>query len=127
MYISYSPQTCEELPLEAGVIDLVPAYIEVWENEVSVSLTVTRSGGSDGQAIVYLESVDITATVDDDYEMIPDAVTFEDGETEKTLVVYIIDEYEVEIDEEFIVQIVSVTGADVGDNVATTVKIFDDD
>lgn len=126
MYMLHLLQPCEP-QIETGVINIEPAYVEVWEHELSVTLTLIRSGGSDGEAIVNLESNDITAIAGDDYEAITDVVTFEDGETEKMLVVYIIDDHWQEIDEEFIVQIVSVTGAEMGDDLTTTIKILDDE
>lgn len=127
MYVSYELQTCEPPPLEPGVIDLLPPTVEVQEDAISVTLHLTRTLGSDGQATVTLESDDITATGGDDYETVTDTVTFEDGETEKTVQVYILDDTQDEDDELFTVQISNVTGAAPGLNTSTVCTIIDND
>ena len=127
MYVSYLLKSCEPPPLEPGVIDMQSATIEVWEDAVSITLHLIRSNGSDGQATVTLESHDITATAGDDYAAVTNVVTFEDGETEKTVEVYILDDTQEEDDEQFSVQISNVTGAELGTNTSTICTIIDND
>jgi hypothetical protein len=127
MYIPYLLKSCEPPPLNPGIIDMESSAIEVEESVVSLTLKLIRSSGSDGQVTVTLDSSDITAALFYDYELATYVVTFEDGETEKTFDIYIMDDLEEEIDEQFTVQIVSVTGAEMGSNTTTTVTIIDDD
>lgn len=127
MYIPYMLQTCEPPPVEPGVIDMESSIIDVQENAVSVTLRLIRSNGSDGQATVTLASTDITATDGDDYATVTTVVTFEDGETEKTIEVFILDDTQEENDEQFTVQITNVTGAEMGTNTSTIFTIIDDD
>jgi Calx-beta domain len=127
MYISYLPQSCAPPPVEPGVIDLMPSNIEVQEDGVMFTLQLIRTNGSDGQASVTLTSSDITATAGDDYETVNQVVTFADGETEKSVEVYVLDDYQIEPDEQFRVQISDVTGAEAGTNTETLCTIIDND
>jgi hypothetical protein len=126
MYMSYSVNPCEP-PQEPGVIDMESTAIQVHESAVLVTLKLVRSNGSDGQVTVTLGANDITATLFYDYEVYNYVVIFEDGETEKTIDVFILDDFEIETDEQFTVQITDVTGAEMGSNTATTITIIDDD
>lgn len=127
MYFSYEVQSCDPPPVEPGVIDMLPSTVDVPENGVSITLQLNRSGGSDGQATVSLVASDMTATMGDDYETFATTVTFDDGETEKYIEVYILDDTEMEDDEQFMVQIIDVTGAEMGVDTSTTCTIIDND
>lgn len=127
MYIPYQLQSCEPPPLEPGVIDLASSTIEVLENAVSITLQLIRTNGSDGQATVTLESNDISATSGDDYEAVTNVVTFGDGETVKSVEVFILDDTQKEFDEQFTVQISNVTGAEMGVDTSTIITIIDND
>ena len=127
MYFSYSLQPCEPPPIEPGVIDLQPPTIDVPEDAVSIFVQLIRTNGSDGQATVRLESNDITATAGDDYAAVSTTVTFEDGETEKTVEVFILDDMLEEDDEQFTLQISNATGAELGTDTSTLCTIIDND
>ena len=127
MYIAYALQSCELPPPDPGIIELPQSEIEVQEDAVKITLQLIRTSGSDGQATVTLQSSDITATAGDDYEAVNNVVIFEDGETEKSVEVYILDDLQDEMDELFTVQISSVTGAQMGPNNTTICTIIDDD
>jgi hypothetical protein len=127
MYMSYDLQSCTPPPLEPGIIDMQADTIEVLEDATSVTLHLIRTNGSDGQATVTLESTDITATNGDDYESVNLVVTFDDGETEKSFQVFILDDTQTEDNEQFIVRMTDVTGAEMGSNNATTCIIIDND
>ncbi len=127
MYVAYQVQSCEPPPLEPGVINMQSPTIEVDEDGVSITLHLLRSNGSDGQVMVTLESSDITATGGDDYATVATVVTFDDGETEKTVEVFILDDLQEEDDEQFTVRITDVTGAELGADAATLITIIDDD
>jgi hypothetical protein len=127
MYFSYAVQSCDPPPIEPGVIDIVPSSIDVPEDGVSITLQLIRSNGSDGPATVTLDLIDITATMDDDYALAAQTVMFADGETEKLIEVDILDDTRQESDEQFMVQISGVTGAQMGGNTSTTCTIIDND
>lgn len=127
MYFSCEVQSCDPPPIEPGVINLSPATVEILENGISVTLQLIRTSGSDGQAVVTLASSDITATAGDDYEAVTGMVTFGDGETEKFIEVYILDDGQKESDELFSVQIIQVTGAEAGPDTETVCTIIDND
>jgi len=127
MYFSYDVQSCEPPPVEPGTIDMLPSTVDVLENGVSINLQLIRSGGSDGQATVTLVTNDITATLGDDYAAPATTVTFDTGETEKSIEIYILDDTQMESDEQFLVQISDVTGAEMGVNTSTICTIIDDD
>ena len=114
MYFSYDVQSCDPPPIEPGTIDMLPSTVDVLENGVSINLQLIRSGGSDGQATVTLVTNDITATLGDDYAIAATTVTFDTGETEKNIEIYILDDTQMESDEQFLVQISDVTGAEMG-------------
>jgi hypothetical protein len=127
MYISYEVQSCDPPPIEPGIIDLLPSAVDVTENGVSISLQLIRTGGSDGQATVTLATSDISATMGDDYAAPPTTVTFDDGETEKYIEIYILDDMQAELDEQFIVEISDVSGAGLGADTSSICTIIDND
>lgn len=127
MYFSHLVQPCDPPPLGPGTIDLMPSYIDIHEYEVSVSLRLIRTNGSDGPATVFLDSQDISAILGIDYVLETNIVSFGDGETEKFVEIFILDEMDPENDEQFTIQITSVTGAEMGANTSTLCTIIDDD
>lgn len=127
MYFSHLIQPCDPPPLGPGTIDLQPPTLDIQEYQVTASLQLIRTDGSEGPATVILESQDITATSGVDYVLLTHTVSFGDGETEKSVEIFILDEVEPEIDEQFMVHISSVTGAEMGDNTSTICTIIDND
>lgn len=127
MYFSYGVQSCDPPPIEPGIIDMLPSTIDILENGVSITLQLIRSNGSDGPATVSLVTNDITATMGDDYETVATTVSFDDGETEKFIEIYILDDTQMESDEQFMVQIDNVTGAEMGASTSTICTIIDND
>jgi hypothetical protein len=127
MYFPYQVQSCEPPPVEAGTIDMLPSSVEVDEFGVSVILHLVRSNGSVGQATVVLDPQDISATLGEDYVLDTSPVTFADGETEKSVEIFILDDTNPEGDERFQVRISNVTGAAIGESAASTCVIIDDD
>jgi hypothetical protein len=127
MYFPYQVQSCQPPPVNSGAIDLLPSTVEVDEFGVSVTLHLIRTNGSDGQATVVLEPQDISATLGEDYVLDTNLVTFGDGETEKSVEIFILDDANAEGDEQFQVQISEVTGAEMGESTSATCVIIDDD
>ena len=80
----------DDLP-QPGLISLNSSIYTVNENGTA-SITLTRTGGSDGAVSVILTSTDGTANAVIDYTNTPITVNFADGETSKTVTIPIIDD-----------------------------------
>ena len=81
----------DDLP-QRGVISLNSNSYTVNENGTTASITLTRTGGSDGEVSVTLTPSNGNATAISDYNNSPITVTFADGETSKTVGIPIIDD-----------------------------------
>jgi len=141
-FVSLSnPTGCAELgePYRAEVtigdndyslLQFSPAnYDDVNEGDDSVTLTVTRSGSTQGAVSVEYATSDGTATAGSDYTATSGTLEWDDGDTEpKTFPVEIIDDSETESDETFFVSLDNPTGgARLGDLDIAEVTIRDND
>jgi Calx-beta domain/Metallo-peptidase family M12B Reprolysin-like len=77
---------------DAGTFALSASATSVSEAAGSVTLTVTRSGGSEGTAVVRVYTVAGSAVSGTDFTALDQELTFADGETEKTLSLQILDD-----------------------------------
>ncbi len=111
----------------AGAISVDPASVSVDEDAGSVTLTLIRTGGSDGSATVSYATADQTATAGQDYTGQSGDLVFADGVTSRTVTVPITDDALEEIDETFRFQITAVAGADIGPTSDAAVIIRDND
>lgn len=127
MYFAYTVQPCEPPSSNSGVIEFAQPSISVAENAVSIILQLVRNDGSDGDVTVTLEYVGLSATEGDDYQPGTTTVTFADGETEKQVEVFILDDEIDENDELFGIYLIDVAGAQLGDQLEMTCTIVDDD
>jgi len=109
-----------------GTIQLSAATYSVGEGQGSVSITLTRTGGT-GVAQVDFETVSGTASERSDYAPVFRTITFAAGETSKTVNVAIIDDAYNEGDETFGVTLGNPTGAILGSPNAATVTIVDNE
>ena len=75
-----------------GTFALSASETTVSESAGNVTLTVTRSNGSEGTAVVRVYTVADSAIAGTDFTAIDEELTFADGETEKTLTVQILDD-----------------------------------
>lgn len=106
--------------------------IAIMESKPTVDIHVMRVGEKDFKAMVDVKHKDGTAKVDADFYAINTTLTFESGETEKTVTVQIKNDDKLEDDEEFYV-VLSNPAAPGGQEVALgdlstmTVAILDDD
>ena len=90
-------------------------------------MQVTRENDSSGTATVHYKTVDGTAKGSSDFTAIPDTVlTFNPGETSKSINIYITGDDGLEPDETFKVELSNVQGAVLG-NITATVTIKNDD
>jgi len=121
--VSFS-QTTEE----NGVLQFSATEYSVDENGGSVSIEVTRTGGSAGEVTVDYATSDGTATVVDDYTSASGTLTFPDGDTSETFSVTIISDTTVEDDETVNLTLSNPTGgATIGTNNPAELTIVDDD
>ncbi|MCB0990013.1 MAG: cadherin-like domain-containing protein, partial [Acidimicrobiales bacterium] len=87
---------------QAGTVEFATAVEKtVNEGAGSVSVTFNRVGGSDGTISAPYSTTDVTATAGSDYTSTSGTVTFNQGETSKTISIPIIDDLDfLEPDEE---------------------------
>ncbi|MEH6556086.1 Calx-beta domain-containing protein [Pseudoalteromonas tetraodonis] len=77
---------------EVGTFALSASATSVSEAAGSVTITVTRSGGSEGTAVVRVYTVAGSAVAGTDFTALDQELTFADGETEKSLTLQILDD-----------------------------------
>jgi hypothetical protein len=112
-----------------GTLQLTAATETVAENAGTVTITVTRTDGSDGDISIDYATSDDTATAGSDYLATSDTLDWTDGDSaDKTFDVDIIDDSSEEDDETFIVSLGNPTGgAELGEPDTAVVTITDDD
>lgn len=99
-----------EQTVQAGSFSVGTSVIRTPENAGQVSVTVVRQNGSDGTVTVDYRTVAITATAGTDYVERTGSLTFNPGETSKTVAITLLDDGVVEGDETFGFSIDNVTG-----------------
>lgn len=111
-----------------GILQFDPTSLTINENAGSATLTVTRTDGTDGIVTADYTVTGGTATGGGiDYALEPGTVTFDEGETSKTIAVSIINDSVYEGDETIVVTLSNAAGgASLGSN-AATITIEDDD
>ena len=113
--------------VEPGELSFADTTVTVDESAVSVTLTVNRSGGSDGVITVAYATSDGTAVADEDYVADSGTITFADGQISQTIVIDLLGDNDDEADEQFLVTLSSPTGgAALVDGVATAFVVDDD-
>jgi hypothetical protein len=118
----------ESPPEQPGVLQFGTPSVGAAESAGSATVTITRSGGSDGAVSVKIGSVDGSATAAQDYVAVDTLVTFAAGETTKSVQVTISDDDMGEDAEAFSLELSEPEGgATLGENVAATVTIESDD
>jgi hypothetical protein len=111
-----------------GTVTLSVTSVNVSEAGVSATLTVTRSGGSDGAASVGYATADGTATAGQDYGATSGTLSWPDRDaTDRTITVPISDDTAVEGDETFTLALSNVQGALLGRASSALVTNVDND
>lgn len=93
-----------------GDISLAESVINVSESESAATISVRRTNGSDGRVTVDYRTVALSATEGEDFIARNGTLTFQDGETTKTVSIPIINDSDIEFDEQFGFTIDNVTG-----------------
>ena len=126
--ISATVTIVEDDPAQTGTLALSASSYSIDEDGGSLTVTVNRTGGSDGAASVRYVTVSGTATAPADYAARSGTLFWSDGDSAvRTFSVPIIDDSAFEGDEVFSVQLNTATGASLGSPSTATVTIVDDD
>jgi hypothetical protein len=117
----------DDIIVNSGVISFSDSQFSVNEDGTPVNqVTLTRTEGSTGEVSVTLNLTDNTATTGSDYDATPIIVTFADGETNKTVIIPLVDDLIFENDENFNVTLTNPTGGSaLGNQTTATVTIID--
>ncbi|MDJ0660362.1 MAG: Ig-like domain-containing protein, partial [Crocosphaera sp.] len=120
--------TIENDDFNAGVLTFSTATYEVVEDNNTAQITIIREDGSDGEVTVDYSTSDGTATAGEDYTAVSGTLTFNDGESVKTITIPINNDSDVEADESFTITLSNPTGGAVLDTENTaTITITDTD
>ena len=115
-------------PPSPGTISFEASSYSVAEDGTAASITLVRAGGSAGLVTVDVALADGTAVAPGDYNGATQTVTFQDGETTKTITVPIVDDSVQESDETVSLSLANATGgATLGTQSTATLTITDDD
>jgi len=112
----------------SGIIQFPEDSINVAENQGTVTINVSRSGGSDLAASVDFQLVSASAIIGQDVEDATGTLDWADGDlTDKTITLNIINDTDSETEESFNVELINATGAAAGSRTSFQVFIDDDE
>ncbi|HHD2751953.1 TPA: alpha-L-fucosidase [Clostridium perfringens] len=110
-----------------GMVDFEQVNYEVSEGIGTATFKVVRKGGSNGKLEVNYDTLPGTALNGVDYQTWSGTLAFNEGETEKTFDITIIDDKEKEDSKEFYLKLSDPIGGILGFNPRATVTIIDDE
>ncbi|MGB3190734.1 MAG: Calx-beta domain-containing protein [Limnoraphis sp.] len=116
----------EPIPV-AGTLGFSVANIDVNENATTATITVNRTGGTDGIVTVNYATNDNTAIAGNDYTTTSGTLTFADTETTQSLTVPILEDTTVEGNELFDLVLSNITGGATLGTATSSVNIVDND
>jgi hypothetical protein len=108
--------------VQMGTFQLENATYEVNENEGAVSVSIVRTGGSEGSVTINYETQDGTATAGTNYTDTTGSVTFASGEASKTISIPIINNHTAG-DLSFSISLSALDGVAFGENKTATINI----
>lgn len=114
---------------QSGELNFDPASYQVNEGDGTATVTVRRSGGSDGAVGVTVQSADGTALAGIDYTSVSQIISWADGDSSaKTVTVTILNDAIGEFTETATLNLINATGgADIGSAATATLTLLDDD
>lgn len=113
---------------EPGTLQLSASSYAVDESGGTLTIRVSRTGGSDGAASVGYTTGDLTATAGADYATQIGTLTWADGDAaDKTVTIEVLDDSAVEADETLSFALSSASGATLGTPASATLTIADND
>ncbi|MGK7918596.1 MAG: Calx-beta domain-containing protein, partial [Trichodesmium sp.] len=123
--------TANVIPITPGTLQFSAPSFSVDENTPTnnATVTVTRTGGSDGVVSADIDITDGTANRGGDFgDPVPETISFADGVTQQTVSIPIIDDNSDENTETANLSLTNVTGgANIGQPATATLEIIDDD
>ena len=122
----HSTEALEDRSLLASVLSFTASSLSVSESNGTVTVTVERTEDLQGTSIVGYSTFDFTAETGKDFDLTQGSLRFDAGETTKTFTVPILDDFELEPQEAFELQLVNPINATLGNAVAA-VTIVDDE
>jgi solute carrier family 8 (sodium/calcium exchanger) len=93
-----------------GVFVFQSQHYRVCESEKMIEIIVKRIEGCSGRVSCDYRTKDVTAIAGADYEAVEGTLVFEQGETEKTVKIPIVDDNAYEKDETFRLELINATG-----------------
>jgi phosphatidylethanolamine-binding protein (PEBP) family uncharacterized protein len=111
-----------------GLVQFTQYHETINETANHLTVTVERTGGSDGKITVKYTTNNGTALAQQDFEAISNTLTWEDGENDdKTITLLLKDDDEAEIAETFTITLKDITGGASLGNETMTITIISDD
>uniref|UniRef100_A0A3Q3J0J5 Adhesion G-protein coupled receptor V1 n=1 Tax=Monopterus albus TaxID=43700 RepID=A0A3Q3J0J5_MONAL len=112
-----------------GVLQLSTSAVSVAEHYVGPIINVTRVGGIFADVSVKFRAVPVTARVSEDYSVASTDVVLLEGESSKSVPIYVIDDVVPELEETFLIELINQTtgGAVLGELTHATITILPSD
>ncbi len=115
-------------PPSAGLLEFGAASYEASESAGSVTLEITRTGGTAGKVIASIEPGDSSATLGVDWERPEPIVVFKNRESgPRTIAVPILDDHAGDPDETVTLRLATAHDCSTGAQATTEIRIVDDD
>uniref|UniRef100_A0A3Q2DXJ8 Adhesion G-protein coupled receptor V1 n=1 Tax=Cyprinodon variegatus TaxID=28743 RepID=A0A3Q2DXJ8_CYPVA len=112
-----------------GILQLSTSAVSVAEHYVGPIINVTRVGGIFADVSVKFRAVPVTARVSEDYSVASSDVVLLEGESSKSVPVYVINDLVPELEETFIIELINQTtgGALLGELTRAVITILPSD
>ncbi|XP_014844179.1 PREDICTED: G-protein coupled receptor 98 isoform X1 [Poecilia mexicana] len=112
-----------------GVLQLSASAVSVAEHYVGPIINVTRVGGIFADVSVKFRAIPVTARVSEDYSVASTDVVLLEGESSKSVPVYVINDLVPELEETFIIELINQTtgGALLGELTRAVITILPSD
>ncbi|QDV38166.1 Calx-beta domain-containing protein [Tautonia plasticadhaerens] len=117
----------DPVPAQPQFLQFSQASSTVQENGGEAKIVVRRTGGIDGVVSIPYSTAPGSAVPGEDFTPVSGMLTFLSGETEKTIVVPVIDNAEVDGNRDFLVSLGQGTGAAAGTPSQARITIVDDE
>ncbi|XP_040011455.1 adhesion G-protein coupled receptor V1 [Xiphias gladius] len=112
-----------------GILQLSASAVSVAENYVGPIINVTRVGGIFADVSVKFRTVPLTARVSEDYSVASSDVVLLEGESSKSVPIYVINDVVPELEETFLIELINQTtgGALLGELTRAIITILPSD
>ncbi|MEQ2255583.1 Adhesion G-protein coupled receptor V1, partial [Ilyodon furcidens] len=112
-----------------GVLQLSASAVSVAEHYVGPIINVTRVGGIFADVSVKFRAIPVTATVGEDYSVASTDVVLLEGESSKSVPIYVINDLVPELEEIFVIELINQTtgGALLGELTRAVITILPSD